>query len=67
MSRRPGSRGRLIKEWVEVQVSMIDAGLATLDEVFFPYQRAVDGRTLYEVYAERQMFALTDHTNGSER
>lgn len=59
---------RLIKEWVEVQVSMIDAGLATLDEVFFPYQRAVDGRTIYEVYAERQMLAFTDHTNGrSER
>lgn len=48
---------RIVKDWVEAQVAIIDAGLAELPEVFLPYVVMRDGQTLYSS-AARSNFRL---------
>lgn len=51
---------RVVKDWVEAQVALIDAEMASLDQVMLPYLITTDdGRTLYDVYREREQAALT--------
>lgn len=38
---------RIIRDWVEAQVAIVDAGQAAMAEVFLPYAIAQDGQTLY--------------------
>lgn len=48
---------RIVKDWLEAQLAIIEAGLVTLDEVFLPYHvpdGAADGRTMYQLYREHQ-------------
>jgi len=40
---------RIIKDWIEAQVAIIEAGQAELDQVFLPYAVNHDQRTLYEI------------------
>jgi hypothetical protein len=39
---------RIIKDWVEAQMAIIDTKMVTLEQVFLPYAIMPDGRTLYE-------------------
>ena len=45
---------RIIKDWTEAQMAIIDAGMASMEEVFFPYLLGPDNKTLFEQYQERQ-------------
>ncbi|MDY1005731.1 hypothetical protein [Curtobacterium sp. CFBP9011] len=38
---------RIAKDWLEAQAALIDAGLATLDEVMMPYMLVAPDRTAY--------------------
>jgi hypothetical protein len=38
---------RIIKDWVEAQMAIVEAELCTLPEVFIPYAITNDGRTVY--------------------
>jgi hypothetical protein len=50
---------RTLKDWVEAQLALIQAQMATLDQVMLPYLR-VDGQTtLYEAYRRNEQRALT--------
>lgn len=49
---------RVIKDWLEAQLAMIDAQMATLDQVMLPYLRVDGEKTLYQAYAEREQIAL---------
>jgi hypothetical protein len=40
---------RIAKDWLEAQSALIDAELATLDEVMLPYMLDTKGRTVYQV------------------
>lgn len=40
---------RIAKDWLEAQSALIDAGLASLDEVMLPYMLDNKGRTVYDV------------------
>jgi len=49
---------RIVKDWTEAQMALIEAGLAELPEVFLPY--ALDGRTgqtFFETFKVRQLTA----------
>lgn len=39
---------RIVKDWVEAQMAIIEAGMATMDEVFLPYAITKSGQTLYQ-------------------
>lgn len=42
---------RIIKEWVEAQMAIVEAQLAGIAEVFLPYAVTKDGSTLYKKLA----------------
>jgi hypothetical protein len=42
---------RIIKDWCEAQLALIDAGQAELAEVFLPYAVTNSGETFYQVFA----------------
>jgi hypothetical protein len=42
---------RVIKDWIEAQLAMIEAHQAALAQVFLPYAVTNDGKTLYEQIA----------------
>lgn len=39
---------RTIQDWIEAQVAIIEAGMATIAEVFLPYAVTADGKTVFE-------------------
>ena len=39
---------RIIKDWTEAQLAIIQAEIAEMSEVFLPYAVTADGRTVYE-------------------
>lgn len=41
---------RILKDWVEAQMALIDTGMVQMQEVFLPYMLAdKEGRTVYEI------------------
>lgn len=43
---------RIIKDWCEAQLAIIEAGQAELAEVFLPYAQTKSGQTLYQKLVE---------------
>jgi hypothetical protein len=41
---------RILKDWTEAQLAIIQTGMVAVDEVFMPYQVMANGATLYEHY-----------------
>lgn len=39
---------RILKDWIEAQMAIVEAELATMTEVFLPYAVTNSGKTLYE-------------------
>ncbi|TQV82882.1 hypothetical protein [Aliikangiella coralliicola] len=50
---------RIIKDWVEAQLAIVDAEMADLTEVFLPYAQGADGKTLYQSIEQSGFAALT--------
>jgi hypothetical protein len=46
---------RIVKDWVEAQLAIIRTEMVTLDQVMLPYMRGDNGRTIYELYVDRQL------------
>lgn len=46
---------RILKDWVQAQMAIIEVGMASLDEVMLPYLETRDGRTVYEVLQAHAM------------
>lgn len=50
---------RIVKDWLEVQLALIEAGMVDLEEVFLPYLLDdQSGQTLYQLMQGRQFRAL---------
>jgi hypothetical protein len=43
---------RIIKDWVEAQLAIIQTEMVTLDQVMLPYMRTANGTTIYQRYLE---------------
>lgn len=41
---------RIMKDWLEAQLAIIDTEMVTLDQVMLPYMRSADGETFYDAY-----------------
>ena len=50
---------RVLKDWLEAQLAIIDAQMATLDQVMLPYLHVDGDITLYQVYREREQLLDT--------
>lgn len=54
---------RIIKDWVEAQMAIVQTKMVTIDQVFLPYAVTEDGKTIYEKIRERG-FSLKQIANG---
>jgi len=43
---------RIVKDWLEAQLAIIQTEMVTLPQVMLPYLRTGDGRTMYELYVD---------------
>lgn len=50
---------RIIKDWIDAQMALIETEMVTVDEVFFPYILNDRGQTLYETFKENNTLMLT--------
>lgn len=50
---------RIIKDWVEAQMALIDVGMVRLEEVFLPYAIAQNGQTFYELVVSKNFLLGT--------
>jgi hypothetical protein len=53
---------RILKNWTEAQLALIQTGMVTIEQVFLPYVQDARGVTLYEALATKKFagFALED-------
>lgn len=52
---------RVLKDWLEVQVAMIDAGLTEMEQIMLPYVLVEPQKTLYQAYGEQQPAIESGH------
>jgi hypothetical protein len=50
---------RVLKDWLEAQLALIEAGVADMAEVMLPYLHVRPGLTLYRAFVEDEQLALT--------
>lgn len=49
---------RIIKDWIEAQLALVQTQMVTLDQVFLPYAKMRNGKTVYEGYLGSGMSGL---------
>lgn len=42
---------RIVKDWVEAQMAILESEMVTMDEIFLPYMIDKSGRTVYQLFA----------------
>ena len=45
---------RILKDWVEAQMALLDIEMVRFEEIFRPYIETSSGQTIYERLEERQ-------------
>lgn len=51
---------RILKDWIEAQMAIVESELATLPEVFLPYAVTKNGTTLYRSIESNNSLLLTE-------
>lgn len=51
---------RIIKDWIEAQLAIVEAGMVDMQEVFLPYQLVANDQTMYEVMQQRLLIGSTE-------
>ena len=46
---------RIIKDWVEAQMAILESEMVQMDEIFLPYMVNNDGQTLFQAYRNNQL------------
>jgi len=49
---------RIIRDWLEAQLAMIQAGMVSITDVFLPYAQNSQGETLYERLKDQKFSGL---------
>lgn len=49
---------RILKDWIEAQLALIETGMVTIEQVFLPYVQNDKGQTLYEAIADKKFAGL---------
>lgn len=47
---------RILKDWVEAQMALLDVQMVKFEEIFLPYIETNDGKTVYEKLEEKQFY-----------
>jgi len=52
---------RILKDWLEAQLALINVGMVDMQQVFLPYMQTANGKTIYERLADQNFqLALSD-------
>lgn len=51
---------RILKDWIEAQMALIEVGMVQVHQVFLPYAIMKDGRTVFEMVESKGL--LLEHT-----
>lgn len=46
---------RIVKDWVEAQMAILESEMVQIDEIFLPYMVNAEGKSLFEAYKNKQM------------
>jgi hypothetical protein len=49
---------RILKDWIEAQLALIETGMVTVEQVFLPYAQNATGQTIYESLLEKKFSGL---------
>ncbi len=44
---------RILKDWLEAQMALLDTEMVRMEQIFLPYIITHDGKTIYEIVAEK--------------
>ena len=55
---------RILKDWVEAQMAILESQMVQMDEIFLPYMVAKEGLTTYELYKNNQLLLGAAIDNG---
>jgi hypothetical protein len=58
---------RVLKDWIEAQLAIVEAEMADVMEVFLPYAVRLDGATVYQAISHSGMKGLTHEDKPNER
>jgi hypothetical protein len=51
---------RILKDWVEAQMAIVETKMVKIEQVFLPYAMTNGGKTVYEKMMENPQYLLTD-------
>lgn len=51
---------RIVKDWVEAQMAILESEMVQIDEIFLPYMVGNGGQTLFQAYRENQLMLSED-------
>lgn len=46
---------RIVKDWVEAQMAIIESEIVSIDEIFLPYMIDGEGKTVYQLFANKAL------------
>ena len=46
---------RIVKDWVEAQMAILESEMVQLDQIFLPYMVNNKGQTVFEIYQKNQL------------
>lgn len=52
---------RIVKDWVEAQMAILESEMVQMDEIFLPYMLNNSGQTVFESYRNNQLALGGDH------
>jgi hypothetical protein len=58
---------RIVKDWLEAQMAIVQAEMVDLEQVFLPYAQHPDGSTVYDALKDRQFHGLALPSSNTER
>lgn len=47
---------RIAKDWIDAQMAIVETGMVQIEEVFLPYMKLPQGRTLYQAMADKGFY-----------
>lgn len=47
---------RIIKDWVEAQMAILESEMVSIEEIFLPYMINKTGETIYQLYKQNQLY-----------
>lgn len=56
---------RILKDWVEAQMAILESQMVQMDEIFLPYMVAKEGLTTYELYQKNQLMLGVPKDDGT--